>query len=75
MDSSEEDSGRLVGYMASPFDLSQILPVGNSLLVPYSLPGPPMLKLLMQIIIMLSGQDGWYQLVFPQQNRSRDAGL
>ena len=75
MDSNEEDSGRVVGHVASPFDLSQIFPVGNSILVPYSLPGPPMVKLLMQIIIMLSGQDGWFQLVFPQQNSRRDAGL
>ena len=35
IDSSEKDSGRLVGHMdwrlLSPFDLSQILPVGGSL--------------------------------------------
>ena len=31
MDSSEEDSGRLVGHMASPFDLSHILPIGGGL--------------------------------------------
>ena len=38
MDSSEKDSGRLVGHMdwrlLSPFDLSQIILVGGSLLVP-----------------------------------------
>ena len=43
MDSSEEDSGRLVGHMdwrlLSPFDLYQIFPVGGSLLVQHSLPG------------------------------------
>ena len=42
---SEKDSGRLVGRMdwrlLSAFALSQILPVGGSLLVPHSLPGPP----------------------------------
>ena len=43
-DSSEEDSGRLVRHVASPFDLSQILPVGGGLLVSYSLPGPPFVK-------------------------------
>ena len=48
MDSSEEDSGRLVGHadwrLLSPFDLSRILPVGGGLLVPCSLPGPPVVK-------------------------------
>ena len=44
MDSSEKDSGSLVGHvdwsLLSLFDLSQILPVGGSLLVLRSLPGP-----------------------------------
>ena len=48
MDSSKKDSGRLVGHMdwflLSPFDLSQILLVGGSLLVPHSLPGPPVVR-------------------------------
>ena len=47
MDSSEEDPGRLVGPLdwsvPSPFDLSRIL-VGGSLLVPCSLPGPPVAR-------------------------------
>ena len=30
----------VVGHVLSPFDLSQILPVGGDLLVPCSLPGP-----------------------------------
>ena len=30
--------------MASPFDLPQILPVGGGVLVPHSLPGPPVVK-------------------------------
>ena len=30
--------------MASPFDLSQIILVGGGLLVPYSLPGPSVIK-------------------------------
>lgn len=42
---SKENSGRLVGHVGlcvlSPFDLSRILPVGGSLLVPSSLSGPP----------------------------------
>ena len=45
MDSSEKDSGRLVGHvhwrLLFPFDLSRILPVGGGLLVPNSLLGPP----------------------------------
>ena len=44
MASSKVDSGRLVGHVVSPFDLSQILPVGGGLLVPCSLPGPPVTK-------------------------------
>ena len=32
------------GRLLSPFDLSQILPVGGGLLVPCSLPGPPVVK-------------------------------
>ena len=49
MNSSEEDSGRLVGHMdlrllSSPFDLSRILPVGGGLLVLCSLPGSPVVK-------------------------------
>lgn len=46
---SNKDSGRLVGhtdwYLLSPFDLSCILPVGGSFLVPCSLPGPPVVKI------------------------------
>ena len=30
--------------LVSPFDLSQILPVGGGLLVPCSLPGPPVVR-------------------------------
>ena len=48
MDSSKEDPGRWIGYMdwclLSPFDLSWILPVGGSLLVPRCLPGPPVVR-------------------------------
>ena len=45
MDSSEEDSRRSAGHkdwsFLSPFDLSRTFPVGGSLLVLRSLPGPP----------------------------------
>ena len=34
----------VVGQVVSPFDLSQILPVGGGLLVPHSLAGPPAIK-------------------------------
>ena len=48
MDSSKKESGRLVRHVAwhflSPFDLSQIFLVGNSLLVPHSLPGSPVVR-------------------------------
>ena len=54
MDSSKKDSGRLVGHvdwsLLSPFPfsfsllLSQILPVGGSLLVPHSLPEPSLVR-------------------------------
>ena len=45
MGSSEDDSGKLLGHMEwrllPSLDFSWVLPVGGSLLVPYSLPGPP----------------------------------
>ena len=34
----------VVGHVVSPFDLSRTLPVGGGLLVPCSLPGPPVVK-------------------------------
>ena len=34
LDSSKDDSGRLVGHVVSPFDLSQILLAGGGLLSP-----------------------------------------
>ena len=44
IDASEKDSGRLVGHMASPLDLSQTRLVGGSLLVPCSFLGSPVVK-------------------------------
>ena len=56
----------VVGNVVSPFDLSQTLPVGGGLLVPCSLPGSPVVKQLMQMVTMVSGQRGWFQSVcFP----------
>ena len=56
----------VVGYVVSPFDLSQTLSVGGGLLVPCSLPGPPVVKQLMQIVTREPGQGGQFQsLCFP----------
>ena len=56
----------VVGNMVSPFDLSRTLPVGGGLLVLCSLPGPPVLKQLMQMVTMVPGWGGWSQSVcFP----------
>ena len=52
--------------MMSPFDLSRTLPVGGGLLVPCSLPGPTVVKQLMQMVTMVPGQGGRFQSVcFP----------
>ena len=45
------------GHTGSPLDLSQTLPVGDGLLVPYSLSGSPVIKL-MQMVTMVSGRGG-----------------
>ena len=56
----------VVGQVVSPFDLSQTLLVGGGLLVSCSLPGPPVLKQLMQTVTMVPGQGGRFQSVcFP----------
>ena len=44
--------------MVSHFDLSQTLPVGGGLLVPCSLPEPPVVKQLMQMVTVVPGQGG-----------------
>ena len=55
----------MVRHVVSPFDLSRTLLVGGGLLVPCSLPGPPVVKL-MQMVTMAPGQGGWFQSVcFP----------
>ena len=52
--------------MVSPFDVSGTLLVGGGLLVPCSLPGPPVIKQLMQTVTMVSGEGGQFQSVcFP----------
>ena len=53
----------VIGHVVSPFDLSRTLPVGGGLLVPCSLPGPPVVKQLMQMVTMVPGQGGRFQSV------------
>ena len=56
----------VVGQVVSPFDLSQTLLVGGGLLVPCSLPGPPVIKQLMHIVTLVPGQGGRFRSVcFP----------
>ena len=50
-----------VGHVVFPFALSQTLPVGGGLLVLCSLPGPPIVKQLMQMVTMVPGQGGQFQ--------------
>ena len=51
----------VVEHVVSPLDLSRSLPVGGGLLVPYSLPGPPVIKQLMQMVTMVPGLGGQFQ--------------
>ena len=50
--------------MVSPFDLSRTLLIGGGLLVPCFLPGPPVVKQLMQMVTMVPGQGGQFQSVY-----------
>ena len=62
----QEGFWEVVEHMVSPFDLSQTLPIGGGLLVSCSLPGPPVLKQLMQMVTQVLGQGGRFQSVcFP----------
>ena len=58
----------VVRHVGSPFDLSRTLPVGGGLLVPCSLPGPPVVKQLMQIVTTVPGQGGRFQSVCVPNN-------
>ena len=61
-----EEFWEVVGQVVSPFDLSRTPLVVGGLLVPCSLPGPPVVKQLMQIVTMVPGQGGRFQSVcFP----------
>ena len=54
----------VVGHVVSPFDLSQTC--GGGLLVPCSLPKPPVIIQLIQMVTMVCGQGGQFQSVcFP----------
>ena len=60
---AREGFWEVVGQVVSLFDISQTLPVGGGLLVLCSLPGPPIVKQLMQMVL---GQGGQFQSVcFP----------
>ena len=50
----------VVRHVVSPFDLSRTLPVNGGLLVPCSLPGPPVIEQLMQMVTMVPDQGGWF---------------
>ena len=56
----------MVRHVMAVFNLYRTLPVGGGLLVLCSLPGPPVIKQLMQMITMVPGQGGWFQSIcFP----------
>ena len=50
----------VVGHVASPFHLFPILPAGGGLLVPCSLPGPPVIKQLTGKVTLVPGQGGQF---------------
>ena len=58
------------GHAVPPLDLSQTLPVGGGLLVPYSLSGSPVIKQLMQMVTMVPGQGGQFQSVSSPNRRT-----
>ena len=65
-DGCQQGFWEVVGHVVSPFDLSLTLLVGGGLLVLCSLPGPPVIKQLMQMVTMVPGQGGQFESVcFP----------
>ena len=50
----------VVGHVVSPFDISRTLPVGGGLLVPSPLPGPPVVKQLMQMVTVVPARVGGF---------------
>ena len=62
----QEGFREVVRHVVSPFDFSRTLLVGGGLLVLCPLPGPPVVKQLMQMATMVPGQGGQFQSVcFP----------
>ena len=53
----------VVGHVVSPFDLCGTLLIDGGLLVLCSLPGPPVVKQLMQMVTRVPGQGGRFQSV------------
>ena len=53
--------------MVFPFDLSQTLPVDGGLLVLCSLPEPPVVKQLMQMVNIVPDQGGQFQCASPNK--------
>ena len=54
------------GHTVSPSDLSRTLLVGGGLFIPYSLPGPPVIKQFTRMATREPGQGGWFQsMCFP----------
>ena len=53
----------VVRQVVSPFDLSRTLLVGGGLFVPCSLPGPAVIKQLVQMVTVVPGQGGRLQSV------------
>ena len=68
----QEGSCEVVEHMESPFDFSQSLLVGGGLLVPCSLPGHPVIKQLMQMLLKcLARMGGFSQHVSPNTHSQR----
>ena len=51
---------KVVGHVVSPFDFSQTLLVGGGSLLPCSLPGPPVVKQLLQMVTMVLARVGGF---------------
>ena len=68
---ASKDSGRWSDNVVSLFDLSQTLPVGGGLLVSCSLPGPPVIKQLMQMVTWcLARVSGFSQCASPNKMKN-----
>ena len=50
---------KVVGHTVCPFHLSRTLPVGGGFLVRCFLPGPPVVRQLIQVVTRVPGQGGW----------------